>query len=234
MIYAYDCKHCGAHLTSTPEPSRGDTFGVTDDDEDWEKDHEEAYQAALETWNMEWGKEVDYHAGGYCIADNERFDLAAIKAACEGHTPGPLIANGAVIEIPTGEIVAIIPEHHRWDRRILEATTALFAAAPALLAECEYQAQAIEELVATVDDMIVQRNKAEAENERLTAERDRLQGLVDDPINIPTVSKLSARCVEAEAERDMLRGALEETLQHLPYDEAELMRAALAATGGGE
>ena len=44
--------------------------------------------------------------------------------------------------------------------------------------------------------------------EQTQAEVERLTALVDDPINIPAVSKLAARCVEAEADRDRLRGAI--------------------------
>ena len=124
-------------------------------------------------------------------------DLAAIKAACEGHTPGDWKADDYLegfydrVTAPTGAIAHIpFDDHIEPSERI--ANAALIAAAPALLAECEYQAQAIEELVATVDDMIVQRNKAEAENERLTADRDRLRGLLLRVTNLCSQFKFDA------------------------------------------
>ena len=97
---------------------------------------------------------------------NDTFDLAAVKAAY-ANLKAPWVISG-------------------------NDQMTLIEGIPALLAECEYQAQAIEELVATVDDMIVQRNKAEAENERLTAERDRLRGLLLRVTNLCSQFKFDA------------------------------------------
>ena len=123
-----------------------------------------------------------------------KLDLVALKAATQGHTPERYYSQ------TTDDTYIIRDKKHHRKLAVLPdtgededlANARLYAAAPALLAECEYQAQAIEELVATVDDMIVQRNKAEAENERLTAERDRLRGLLLRVTNLCSQFKFDA------------------------------------------